>query len=76
MCIACITGLLSAGTSLTAAKGATGLIERRRRRIRRRTSIAIVALAIGAAGLLPVSVGGTSRPSGGPPAAQPAASIR
>lgn len=69
MCLACIAGLLSAGTSLTAAKGATGLIERRRRRVGPRTAGAIVVLAIIGAAALPVSVGGGADRPPSPPVA-------
>lgn len=61
MCIACITGLLSAGSSLTAAKGATTLLDRRPNRPARRwVKVAVVITAIVGAGLLPMSVAGSS----------------
>ena len=65
MCIACITGLISAGSSLTAAKGATTLLDRRPNRPARRwVKVAVVVTAIVGAGLLPMSVAGSSAQHG------------
>lgn len=67
MCIACISGLLSAGASLTAARGAAGLAERRRRRLRRPAAVALVLASIVGAAMLPVSVGGAPERAADPP---------
>lgn len=67
MCIACITGLISAGTSLTAAKGATHLMDRRPRRPAKRwVKVVVVTGAIVSAGLVPMSVAGGTSQDGSP----------
>ena len=60
MCIACVTGLVSAGTTLCTAKGAAAWIDHRRRRRRGPLLNATILLtAVVGASMVPIATGGT-----------------